>query len=56
MAYNKANVNSSLESYLIDLSNYDMAKNQYIVAKKIKTKLSKSQACSGFISSIKNNG
>jgi hypothetical protein len=56
VAFNKANVNSALDSYLIDLSVYVMAKTQNIVAKKSKSKLSRSQACSGFISSIKNNG
>jgi hypothetical protein len=56
VAYNKANVNSTLDGYLIDLSVYDITKTQNIDAKISKSKLSRSQACSGLISSIKNNG
>ena len=59
MAYNEANENSTLNGYLIDLSVYGISNiqskyNPFL--KKFKTKLSKSKVCSGFISSINNNG
>ena len=59
VAKNNANISSEENGFLIDLSVYGKSKtdskfNQFLKNKKIK--LSRSQACSGFISSLNNNG
>ena len=56
MAENDANVISALDSYLIDLSVYGTAKSKNQFSKLKQNQSSRSQACSGFISSVRNNG
>ena len=52
---NKANVSSSLNGYLIDLSVHKKPKNDYHLKKSL-AKMSRNEACSGFISSVNNQG
>ena len=55
VAENDANVISALESYLIDLSVYGAAKSKNQFSKINRNQSSRSQACSGFISSVRND-